>query len=108
MKRTPKNYDGIALPAKTIRELLPEVLGKIQKKQMEPDVDLLSAWPAMIGPNLANMTEAVSFVDGVLTVKVKSSTLYSLLSLHEKPRLLIKLQECFPKTQVRNIIFRIG
>ena len=108
MKRTPRNYDGILAPAKTIKELLPEVLGKIQKNRVEPGENLIGAWPSIIGPNLAKMTEAVSFVDGVLTVKVKSSTLYSLLSLHEKPHLLRKLQENFPKTQVRNIMFRIG
>lgn len=107
MKRTPKNYDGILTPAKSIKELLPELLGKIQKNG-EPVETLLSAWPSVIGPNLAKMTEAVSFIDGVLTVKVKSSTLYSLLSLHEKSKLLRKLQESFPKTQVRNIVFRIG
>ncbi len=108
MKRTPKNYDGIATPARTIKELLPEMLGQIQKNHIEPGENILSAWPSIIGPNLAKMTEAISFVDGVLTVKVKSSTLYSLLSLHEKPHLLRKLQESFPKTQVRNIFFRIG
>jgi len=107
MKRTPRNFDGIEKPAKTLQELLPEVLSKIQKYN-EPDEDLLRRWPSIIGPNLAKMTDAISFIDGVLTVRVKSSTLYSLLSLHEKPRLLRKLQESFPKTQVRNIIFRIG
>jgi hypothetical protein len=108
MKRTPKNYDGIFSPAKTIQELLPEALGQIKKNNREPDRNILNAWPEVIGPNLAKMTQAVSFVDGVLTVHVKSSTLYSLLSLHEKPQLLRKLQESFPKTQVRNIFFRIG
>ena len=108
MKRTPRNYDGIATPAKTIKELLSGVLDKIQNNNIEPTENLLRAWPSIIGPNLAKMTEAISFVDGVLTVRVKSSTLYSLLSLHEKPHLLRKLQESFPKTQVRNIFFRIG
>lgn len=108
MKRTPRNYDGIATPAKTIKELLSGVLDKIQNNNIEPTENLLRAWPSIIGPNLAKMTEAISFVDGVLTVRVKSSTLYSLLSLHEKPHLLRKLQENFPKTQVRNIFFRIG
>ena len=108
MKRTPRNYDGIATPAKTIQELLPDVLSQFQKKNHEPGLDLLNAWPVVAGPNVAKLTKAVSFVDGVLTVHVKSSTLYSLLCQHEKPHLLRKLQENFPKTQVRNIFFRIG
>ncbi|MBF8262624.1 MAG: hypothetical protein HW387_289 [Parachlamydiales bacterium] len=108
MKRTPKNYDGILTPARSIKDLLPEMLVQIQKNNGETDRNILSAWPDVIGPNLAKMTQAVSFADGVLTVLVKSSTLYSLLCLHEKPHLLRKLQESFPKTQVRNILFRIG
>jgi hypothetical protein len=107
MKRTPKNYDGILTPAKTIKELLPEALELLQKNNSEAVHHIMEAWPSIIGPNLAKMTEAVSFMDGILTVRVKSSTLYSLLSTHEKPQLLRKLQESFPKTQVRNIIFRI-
>ncbi|MCE5318105.1 MAG: DUF721 domain-containing protein [Parachlamydia sp.] len=108
MKRTPKNYDGTSPPAKTIGELLPGILSQIQKRSDKPMQDLIKEWPMMIGPKMAKMTEAVSFIDGVLTVVVKSSTLYSLLCQHEKPILLRKLQELFPKTQVRNIVFRIG
>ena len=108
MKRTPRNYDGILSTSKTIGEMLPEALSLIQKNNNEPAKDLLKAWPDVIGPTAAKLTEAVSFVNGVLTIIVKSSTLYSLLSQHEKPHLLRRLQEQFPKTQVRNIFFRIG
>ena len=108
MKRVPRNYDGISMPGKTLGELLPEALIEIQKKNGEPIKDLLRAWPEIVGPNVAKLTVAVSFVDGVLTVIVKSSTLYSLLCQHERPHIMRKLQESFPKTQVRNIFFRIG
>lgn len=108
MKRTPRNYDGVFTPIRTIKDLLPEVLGEIQKSAGEPGRDILGFWPEIIGQNLAKKTEAVSFVNGILTVIVKSSTLYSLLSVHEKPRLLLKLREAFPKTHVQNIFFRLG
>ena len=108
MKRTPRDYDGILSASKTIGEMLPDLLKRIEKKNIEPANDILKAWTQLIGPNGAKLTEAVSFVDGVLTVHVKSSTLYSLLCQHEKPHLLRRLQEQFPKTQVRNIFFRIG
>ena len=88
--------------------MLPEALSLIQKNNNEPAKDLLKSWPDVIGPRGAKLTEAISFVDGVLIVIVKSSTLYSLLCQHEKPHLLRRLQEQFPKTQVRNIFFRIG
>ena len=108
MKRTPRGYDGILTTSKTIGEMLPDVLNRMQKKNVEPANDVMKAWAPLIGPQGAKLTEAVSFVDGVLTVLVKSSTLYSLLCQHEKPHLLRRLQDQFPKTQVRNIFFRIG
>lgn len=100
--------DKIESPAKKIQHLLPRVLeeiGRVQK--MRPDL-ILAAWPEVIGPKLAPMTEAVSFHEAVLLVKVKNTTLYSLLVQHEKFRLLKSLQEKFPKVEIRNIIFRIG
>jgi hypothetical protein len=106
MKRTPKYYDGIQPVAKTIRELLPEVVGSIRKRENLPD--LLEAWPRVIGETMASRTRAVSFVDGVLTVIVQSSALFSLLRGHERPLLLKKLQQQFPKHEVRDLQFRIG
>ena len=106
MQRTPKNYDGITPPAKTIQELLPGVLGHIRAPTKT--CNILEAWPGVIGPKMASMTKAISFERGILTVAVRSSTLYSLLCQHEKPRLLCLLQEQFPETQVRDIAFRIG
>jgi len=95
-------------PAKKIQQLLPRILDEIGRAQkMRPDL-ILAAWPEVIGAKLAPMTEAVSFHEGVLLVKVKNATLYSLLAQHEKFRLLKSLQEKFPKVEIRNIIFRIG
>lgn len=108
MHRTPKNYDGIVSPSKTIREMLPGVLRRIEKKSGSANCSVTEAWPALIGPKMAEMARAVSFEDGVLTVIVRSSALYSLLCQHEKPRLIEMLRKQFPKTQVRNIVFRIG
>ncbi len=108
MRRTPKNYDGINLTGREMRDLLPDVLAKIgsQVKQ-RPDLVLL-AWPEIVGAKLSPMTQAVSFIDGVLTVKVKNSSLYSLLSQHERPKLLQTLQNRFPSIAIRNILFRMG
>lgn len=108
MHRTPKNYDGIAPPARTIREMLPEVLSRIQKTSGAGASNVMEAWPSIIGSKMSSMTRVLSFEKGVLTVLVRSSSLYSLLCQHEKPRLLSMLQEQFPKNQVRDIFFRIG
>jgi Dna[CI] antecedent DciA-like protein len=103
--RTPRNYEGVANPGKKIADLLPGILNEIGKRADDPREEIFGTWFALIGEKMAPLTEPLSFADGVLTVKVKSSTLYSLLCLHEKPRLLKQMQEKF---SVRNIVFRIG
>lgn len=103
--RTPKNYSGTQNPVKKMADLLPGVLSDLGKKAKDPREEIFRFWRELIGESMALMTDPVSFVDGVLTVKVKSSTLYSLLVTHERPRLLARLQEKF---SIRNIVFRVG
>lgn len=87
---------------------MPAVLGKITETFIDrPDL-IFASWPDIIGERLAPMTEAVSFIDGVLTVKVKNSTLYSLLSKNDKPKLVQALKAKFPKIPIKTILFRIG
>lgn len=97
-----------AVTSKSLKSLLPSVLRAIGKRHDErPDL-ILAAWPSLIGSRLAYMTNAVSFVDGVLTIKVRNSSLLSLLTQHERPRLLKELRSKFPNAKVRNIRFFIG
>ncbi len=103
--RTPRNYQGIENPGKKIKDLLPGILNEIGKRAEDPREEIFRAWFALIGEKMAPLTEPLSFADGVLTVKVKSSTLYSLLCLHERPRLLKQMQEKF---SIRNLVFRVG
>ena len=108
LRRTPRGYDDIEPTGKEVSKLLPELLAKIGSHfQERPDLILL-AWPEIIGEKLAPMTQAVSFTEGTLTVKVKNSSLYSLLVQHEKAKLLKQLQGRFPSVAIRNIIFRQG
>lgn len=107
-KRTPKNYDGTSITTHHFSDLLPAVLSRIGEVYAQrPDL-ILEAWPSIIGPKLGHMTQVLSFVDGVLVVKVKNSTLHSLLSQHEKPRLLTILRQRFPNVLIKTIVFRIG
>lgn len=107
-RRTPKNYDGTAVTTHQIGDLLSAVIFKIQQSYQErPDL-VLAAWPEVIGPQLAAMTEAVSFVDGILLIKVKNSTLHSLLSQNDKTKIIANLKKKFPQIQLKNVLFRIG
>lgn len=108
LKRTPRYYDDIRPTTKALAELLPEWMANASSRfQDRPDLILL-AWPEIIGEKLAPMTKAVSFVEGVLTVKVKNSSLYSLLVQHEKGRLLGLLHRKFPSVKIQNIVFHLG
>jgi hypothetical protein len=93
---------------KSLRQILPGVLKKIGKKYEErPDL-ILAAWPLLVGERIASMTTATTFVEGILTIKVKNSSLLSLLAQHERPRLLRELKAQFPNAKIRNIRFCIG
>lgn len=107
-RRTPKNYDGTGVTSHRISALLPEALAQIGSQyQQRPDL-VLAAWPEIIGKQLSGMTQAISFNEGVLVVRVKNSTLYSLLSQNEKPRILGSLRQKFPNMLIKTVIFRMG
>lgn len=100
--------EGSDLTNKQMKDLLPKVLGKIGAIYRDrPDL-ILAAWPQIIGEKLALMTKAISFDNGILVVKVSNSTLYSLVSQHERRRLLKSLRDKFPSVEIKNIHFRIG
>lgn len=94
--------------SKHLRQVLPRVMREINKLHIErPDL-ILAAWPSLVGDRVASMTSAVSFVEGILTIKVRNSSLLSLLAQHERPRLLRELKKKFPSATIQNIRFRIG
>ena len=91
-----------------MKDLLPGVMKGIGENHRErPDL-ILAAWPEIIGPQFAPMTTPVSFEAGILTVKVRNSTLHSLLNQYEKAKILKALRNKFPKTTIHNIQFRLG
>lgn len=107
-RRRQRNYDGPEVTTYRLHDLMPAVLGKISEVFADrPDL-VLAAWPDVIGPRLAPMTQAVSFNDGVLTVKVKNSSLYSLLCQNDKDKLVWSLRAKFPNIKIKTILFRIG
>jgi Dna[CI] antecedent, DciA len=107
-RRTPKNYDGTHVTSHRISDLLPTALAEMGAVYRDRPDMILAAWPMLVGPQVASMTQAVQFHEGVLRVKVHNSPLYSLLSQHEKIKLLRALRSQFPKVEIKNILFRIG
>lgn len=107
-KRLPRYYDGPLPTTRHIRQLLPRFLEDIGKKFDErPDL-IIAAWPEVIGHNLAPMTQAISFEEGVLIVRVNNSTLFDLLNKYDRPRLIKNLRDKFPGSVIKTIYFRLG
>ena len=99
---------GSALTTHHIRPLLNHILEEIGRTYKErPDL-IVAAWPEVVGSQLAPMTEALSFCEGILVVRVKNATLYSLLSRNDKPRLIKNLRDKFPGTTIKTIVFRLS
>jgi len=93
---------------KIIGDMLPDIISKIDLNYQNQPKNILIYWPEVIGKKLASFTEAYLFENGVLFVKVKSSTLYSILVQNEKIRLLKLMQEKFSRKTIRDIKFKIG
>ena len=72
--RTPRKYDGTEVTSHRMTDLIPHVLSKISEVYEQRTDLILAMWPDIIGPKLATMTQAVSFADGVLVVKVNNIT----------------------------------
>jgi hypothetical protein len=107
-RRTPRHYDGTKRTTRQLDEVLTVVLAQVGDLQhARPDL-IVAAWPDLIGPQHAKMTHAESFIDGVLTVRVTNSTLFSLLVQRERSRLLRSIRKMFPKAEVKGIYFRMG
>ncbi len=106
--QTSERSEWTAVTTRHMTHLLPKVLASIEKSFHQQKQSVAAFWPEIIGSKLAPMTEVVSVCDGLLVVKVKNSTLLSLLSRHEKGRILRLLQTRCPGAEIKNIHFRIG
>lgn len=93
---------------KVVKDFLPNLLHDLENKHLKNPKLIIEYWPKIIGKKLAPMTKVISFENNILYVSVKSSTLYSILTLHEKEKLLKLIQEKFSKELIKNIIFKIG
>jgi hypothetical protein len=107
-QRLPRDYNGTHLTSRHLSDVIPAVLAKVSEAHQDRPDMVLAAWPAIIGNELAEMAQAVSFSNGILRVRVNNSTLLSLLSQRDKPKILAALRQKFPLLSIRNIVFCTG
>ncbi len=104
------------LTAIPIQHVMPKVLESIERSFANSGTDVIGIWPQLVvdvcgelsGNQIAQMTRPLSFVEGVLTVQVTNSTLYTLLVRQEQQRLLKALKARFKDLMILNIVFRMG
>lgn len=107
-QRTPRDYQGTKLTTHHVKDLLPYVLNSF-KGALSCDLTLISsAWLDVVGTQVASMTQIISLTNGFLSVRVKNSMMFSLLSQYEKIKILEKLRIRFPSTEIKDIVFRMG
>ena len=108
-KRTPYGYDGASLTTRKLQELLSGVMQRLGPLYKFQPAVVLEVWPQIVGEKLAQFTKAFRYEDGILYVKVKNSTLLSLLSNPvDKQRIHEAVKAAVPGIVLKNIVFRIG
>lgn len=108
MKRTARNFNGNECTTHHLGQILPGILQKMEANYGDrPDL-VLASWPDIVGRNLSPMAQAKMFSEGILYVEVKNSSLYSLLSQRDRPKLLQALRNKFPQLEIKSIQFRLA
>jgi len=93
---------------KQIKDLLPRVLDQIGKKLHGENDLVLSVWPEIVGAAIAPMARAVNFQGGVLLVEVANSTLYSILAVRDRARILQALRKALPAVNIRALRVKLA
>lgn len=91
-----------------LNDLLGGYLTKIEKNMDLNPSKIFEFWGTLLGEKFAALTVPVNFQNGVLKIKVKSTTLFSLFVQTESPRLLKEMQKQFPSAGIRKLLFFIG
>lgn len=95
-------------PGEKASLLLGNILKKVRPVNLDNQQLVFEKWAEILGPKMAGSAIPVEFSNGILKVKVASSTLLHLLSTHEKKRLIHQLQRYLPSCHIQNILFRLG
>lgn len=91
---------------KHIREVGDVVRQVLKQEGLLDGLDFLqlkNEWRAMIGPQAARECTSISFADGILKIKVRSSVLRNQLSI-QKPLLIAKLNARQPQIVVKELL----
>ena len=96
-----------AFPAgKEAKNLLEPLLKKIDRRQKVSILKIREEWSKIVGEKYAYMTQVVEFCEGLLTIKIDSAPLFSILQGTEKNRLESELKKRLPSLNLKKLNFR--
>ena len=107
-RSVPKNYDGIKPTGRLVESLLDTTFKKISASFDARPQNIFAIFLGLINEQFRPLVKPVFFADGKLIVKVKNSTLLSILTSQEKGRLLHNLRDQIPSVPIQDIVFQIG
>ena len=88
------------IKVKTLSEELREIFS--ENPETLEKINMLKAWPVIVGPQLSAVSELISATDGVLGVFVNSPASKSLLLL-KKEQIISKFNKMFPDAKIKRI-----
>ena len=106
-KKRPYRYPT-QLTTKKLVDLLGPVFQNISSIYSNHLENFIRDWPKILGKDYASMTEIIGYKKGILIIKVKNSSLYSLLYHHKKQEILKQIYKNYPKWDVKDITFKMG
>lgn len=87
-----------------VGDILPAVLRSVGLDKKLKEREILLAWPAAVGPDIAARAQAVSIDKGVLLVNVEHSAWMQELHFMEA-EIIRKLRDMVPNVELRKIRF---
>jgi predicted nucleic acid-binding Zn ribbon protein len=95
-------------PARTVGELVPELIRKLGIPKRRAEAELVKAWNSLVDPTVTAHAQPSGLRNGTLFVKVDSSVWLSEIVRYRRPEILERLQHCFGRELVSRISFRLG
>jgi predicted nucleic acid-binding Zn ribbon protein len=97
-----------AFTAKSIRSVMPKVLGELGLERRYGEAEILKVWNHLIDPNVVAHAQPSGLHKGTLFVTVDSSVWLSEIVRYRRQEILERLQNSFGKEVVTRISFRAG
>lgn len=96
-----------AYPAgREAKNLLGDLLEKIHRRKQMSLGQIADMWKEILGEKYALMTQVQQFHEGILTIKVHSAPLFSILKGEQKTHLEKEMRKRVPSLKLKKIHFR--